>query len=48
MFVEHSDQSAQALIDAGVRAYYEGGGDAEDDAWSKATAPHIHRAWDED
>ena len=51
VIVEQSDRSAQDQLDAAVRAYYEegqGGSDAEDDAWGKATSPQSHRAWDED
>jgi hypothetical protein len=46
--VDENDRSAQDRLDGEVRAYYEsgGGGDAEDDAWGKATAPQSHRAWD--
>ena len=50
VITEHADPTAQAQLDAAVRAYYEaeGTGDAEDDAWGKAAAPQSHRAWDED
>ena len=49
VIVEQSDQPAQDQLDAAVRAYYQqGGSDAEDDAWGKATARQSHRAWDED
>jgi hypothetical protein len=51
VIVETSDSTAQDQIDAAVRAYSrggQGGGDAEDDAWGKATSPHSQRAWDED
>ena len=51
VIVEQTDAAAQAQLDAAVRAYYvasASGGDAEDDAWAKATSPQSHRAWDED
>lgn len=48
VIVEQADPAAQAQIDAAVRAYYQGGGDGDDDAWGRATAPESHRAWDED
>jgi len=50
VIVDGNDRSAQDRLDAEVRAYYESGGsgDAEDDAWGKATSPQSHRAWDED
>jgi hypothetical protein len=50
VIVEEGDSRAQEQLDAAVRAYYqgEGGGDAENDAWGKATSPQSHRAWDED
>jgi hypothetical protein len=51
VIVEQSDPSAQAQLDTAVRAWYEGtpaGGDADDDAWAKVTAPQSHRAWGED
>ena len=51
VLVEHEDPRAAQQLDAAVRAYYQGlpgGGDAEDDAWAKATSPRSLRAWDED
>jgi hypothetical protein len=49
VIVEQSDPSAQAQLDAEVRAYYQGRqGDADDDSWAAATAPLSHKAWDED
>ncbi|HWE93905.1 MAG TPA: hypothetical protein VG269_08085 [Tepidisphaeraceae bacterium] len=48
VIVEQNDPSAQEQLDAAVRAYYQGGNDADDDAWAKATLPQSHRAWDED
>jgi hypothetical protein len=48
VFVEQDDPSAQAQLDAAVRAYYATGEDAEDEAWGKATAAESQRAWDED
>jgi Protein of unknown function DUF104 len=48
VIVEQNDPSAQAQLDAAVRAYYHGNPDADDDAWSAATAPNSHKAWDED
>jgi hypothetical protein len=51
VIVEQSDRATQDDLDAAVRAYYaglNGGSDAEDDAWGKATSPQSHRAWDED
>ena len=39
---------AQERLDAAVRAYYQAGNDAEDDAWANATSAQSHRAWDED
>lgn len=48
VIVEQTDRVAQDQLDAAIRAYYEQGGDAEDEAWGKATAPQSHRAWDED
>jgi hypothetical protein len=51
VIVPQDDPAALAQLDASVRAYYEGlnsGGDADDDAWGRATSPQSHRAWDED
>jgi hypothetical protein len=46
VIVEQNDPSAQAQLDTAVRAYYQSGEDADDDAWGKATAPQSHKAWD--
>jgi hypothetical protein len=48
VIVEQTDPAAQAQLDAATRAYYEGGGDADDEAWAKATSPQSQRAWEED
>jgi hypothetical protein len=50
VIAEGDDPSAQAQLDAAIRAYYtsQGPSDADDDAWGKATSPQSHRAWDED
>ena len=48
VIVEQEDRLAQQQIDAELRAYYQGGIDAEDDAWAAATSPQSNRAWDED
>jgi hypothetical protein len=48
VLIEQSDPAAQAQLDAAVRAYYQRGADAEDDAWGGAVAPQSRRAWDED
>jgi hypothetical protein len=48
VLIEQSDPAAQAQLDAAVRAYYQGGTDADDDAWGDAVAPESRRAWDED
>ena len=48
VLIEQSDPAAQAQLDAAVRAYYQGGADAEDNAWGDAVAPQSGRAWDED
>ena len=50
VIVDQADPVAQADLDDAVRAYYQdaGGEDADDDAWSHATAPHSRHAWDED
>lgn len=48
VLVEGADDAAQRQLDAEVRAYYQGAGDAEDDAWGRATAAESHRAWEED
>jgi hypothetical protein len=49
VIIEQNDPSAQAQLDAAVRAYYQGSLDDIDDiAWGDATAPNSHKAWDED
>jgi hypothetical protein len=48
VIVEENDPTAQGRLDAAVREYYRGGGDADDVAWRDATAPDAHKAWDED
>jgi hypothetical protein len=49
VIVDQSDPCAQSQLDASIRAYYQGNqSDADDDAWGAATAPHSHKAWDED
>lgn len=49
VYVDQVDPTAQGQIDSAVRAYYQGHPkDADDAAWSSATAPQSHRAWDED
>ena len=48
VIVDQDDPAARARLDAAVRAYYQGGADADDDAWGKATAADSQRAWDED
>jgi hypothetical protein len=51
VILNHTDPSAQARLDAAVRAYYQSGpeaGDADDEAWGKTTSQQSHRAWDED
>ena len=51
VIVELPDRAAQEELDAAVRAYYSAGPsseNAEDEAWSKATLPQSHHAWDED
>lgn len=47
VIIEENDLSAQAQLDAAVRAYYQTGEDADDAAWGDATAPQSHKAWDE-
>jgi hypothetical protein len=46
VIVEQNDHEAHDQLEAAVRAYYteEHGGDIEDDAWGKATAPESHHA----
>lgn len=46
--LEGADEAAQQSLDQAVREYYQGGQDAADEAWARATAPQSHRAWDED
>ncbi len=48
VLIDQADPVAQQLLDQAVRAYYQQGGDADDDAWGRATAKESHRAWDED
>ena len=48
VFVEENDPSAQAKLDAAIRAYYESGEDTDDLAWGKVIVPDSHKAWDED
>jgi hypothetical protein len=48
VLIEQSDPAAQAQLDAAVRAYYQGGPDADDGAWGDAVAPESRRAWDEE
>jgi hypothetical protein len=48
VLVENNDKVAQQQLDDGVRAYYQGGSDAEDESWAKATSAESRRAWDED
>ncbi len=49
VIVEQNDPCSKATLDAAVRAYYKPqAGDADDDAWGKASAKQSHRAWDED
>ncbi len=48
IIIEGSDAAAQDQLDQAIRAYYESGPDADDDAWASATSPGSHRAWDED
>ena len=48
VIVEQTDLAAQERLDTAVRAYYQAGNDAEDDAWANATSAQSHRAWDED
>jgi hypothetical protein len=48
VIIEEVDAAAQRTLDEATRAYYQGGGDADDDGWGQATSPHSQRAWDED
>jgi hypothetical protein len=48
VLIDGADTAAQQQLDAAVRAYYQGNGDPDDDAWGRATAPKSQRAWDED
>jgi hypothetical protein len=52
VLIDQIDASAQAQLDAGVRAYYQStrdqGNDADDIAWGDVTARSSHKAWDED
>ena len=49
------DPAARQALDDAVRAYYQqspatdaAADDDDDKAWSRATTPRSHRAWDED
>jgi hypothetical protein len=48
VIVQETDPAARAILDNEIRAYYEAGEDAEDEAWARATAAESQRAWDED
>jgi hypothetical protein len=48
IIIDGSDPVAQDRLDQAVRAYYQAGPEADDEAWGKATAPDSHKAWDED
>jgi hypothetical protein len=48
VLLDSVDPAAQQQLDEAIRAYYQGGGDSDDEAWGRATAPQSHRAWDED
>ncbi len=48
VLVEGADAEAREQLAQAVRAYYQGGADADDEAWGRATALDLHRAWDED
>ena len=48
VIIEANDPVAQQQLDEAVRAYYQAGSDAEDEAWGKARSFDSHRAWDED
>ena len=48
VLVNEADSTAQQALDQAVREYYQGGPDADDEAWGRATGPQSHRAWDEE
>ena len=48
VFVDGTDPIAQDELDQSIRAYYQSGSDAEDDAWGRATTTDSKRAWEED
>ena len=49
VIIEQNDPTAQASLDAEVRAYYQkNASDGDDDAWAQVTSKESHRAWDED
>lgn len=48
VWVDGADPAAREQLDQAIRAYYQGGTDADDEAWARATAPGSHRAWHED
>jgi hypothetical protein len=48
VIIEQEDGLTKEQLDAEIRAYYEGGSDADDEQWAKATSQQSHRAWDED
>ena len=50
VIVDQVDVSAQARLDAEIRAYYENepAGDTDDAAWAHIVSPQSNRAWDED
>lgn len=45
VLIDSPDRAAQQQLDQEIRDYYQGGGDAEDEAWGQATARESHRAW---
>jgi hypothetical protein len=48
VLVETVDPAAEARVDDAIRAYYQSGPDADDEAWTRATEKDSYRAWDED
>jgi hypothetical protein len=48
VIVDQNDPLTRAELDTSIRAYYENGTDADDDAWGAATSPKSHLAWDAD
>ena len=48
VIVEQDDAESRTQLDAAVRAYYQSGGDADDEAWGRASSIDSRRAWDED